>query len=243
MDQAAKAGEPATPSKASALPTWPAGVQLALGFLIIAASFFLLGRWSLDWNRPAPAPIHEFEREVAMLDVNRATRAELRLIPGIGDSLAQRVIDQRERNGPFKSVDDLRQVSGIGPKTLERVRPHLFVAADSFASMEDEESMPAPRNSCQAAAAAHSHDQQEGGRADRANQRQPRRSDRAAKAAGHRPETVAAHPRRACQGPLQIDRRAKLPRPRHWPKDSLDKLRPHVHHWRQLRAVASNAQE
>jgi competence protein ComEA len=143
MDQAAKPGEPAPPGKPPPVLTWPSGVQFALGFLVIAGIFFLLGRWSLDWNRAAPAPIHEVERDVPALDLNRATKAELRLIPGIGDSLAQRVVDQRERNGPFKSVDELRQVSGIGPKTLERLRPRLFVAADSFVSMEDEE-MPAP---------------------------------------------------------------------------------------------------
>jgi competence protein ComEA len=141
MDQAA---ENVTPAKPPALSTWPAGAQFALGFVVIAGIFFLLGRWSLDWNRFAPAPIAAVEREVPALDLNRATKAELRLIPGLGDALAQRVIDQRERAGPFKSVDELRQVSGIGPKTLERLRPRLFVTSESFVSMEDEESMPAP---------------------------------------------------------------------------------------------------
>jgi competence protein ComEA len=142
MDQAAKAAEPTTPAKA--LLTWPAGVQFALGVIVIAGIFFLLGRWSLDWSRAVPAPLAGVEREVPALDLNRATRAELRLIPGIGDALAQRVVNQRERNGPFKSVDELRQVSGIGPKTLERLRPRLFVTPESFVSMEDEESVPAP---------------------------------------------------------------------------------------------------
>jgi competence protein ComEA len=144
MDQAVKPGEPAPPAKAAPLLTWPAGVQFALGFILIAAIFFLLGRWSLDWNRAAPPPLIDIEREGPALDLNRATRAELRLIPGIGDALAQRVIDQRERHGPFKSVDELRQVSGIGPKTLERLRPRLFVTLESFVSMEDEEGTPAP---------------------------------------------------------------------------------------------------
>src|SRR5277367_1765017 len=104
-----ESGENGTPAKPPPLSTWPPGVQFALGFIIIAGVFFLLGRWSLDWNRPAPAPIAAVERDVPALDLNRATKAELRLIPGIGDALAQRVIDQRERKGPFKSVDDLRK--------------------------------------------------------------------------------------------------------------------------------------
>ena len=119
------------------------GHSLALGFIVIAGIFFLLGRWSLDWSRVTPAPIAAAERDFPALDLNRATKAELRLIPGLGDALAQRIIDQRERNGPFKNVDELRRVSGIGPKTLERLRPRLFVTAESFVSMEDEESMPA----------------------------------------------------------------------------------------------------
>jgi competence protein ComEA len=138
------AGENGTPAKPPALPTWSTTAQFALGIIVIAGIFFLLGRWSLDWSRAAPAPIAAADRDIPALDLNRATKAELRLIPGIGDALAQRIVDQRERNGPFKSVDELRQVSGIGPKTLERLRPRLFVTAESFVSMEDEESMPAP---------------------------------------------------------------------------------------------------
>src|SRR5207249_11233046 len=56
-----------------------------------------------------------------------ATKAELRLIPGIGDALAQRIVDHRDNVGPFRSVDELRKVAGIGPKTLERLRHQFFV--------------------------------------------------------------------------------------------------------------------
>ena len=58
----------------------------------------------------------------ARLNVNTATAAELELLPGIGPALAGRIVDDRQANGPFKTVDDLDRVKGIGPKTLERIR-------------------------------------------------------------------------------------------------------------------------
>lgn len=60
------------------------------------------------------------------LDVNRATAAELRRLPGIGPTLSQRIVEARAKR-PFRSVEDLRRVRGIGAKTLERLRPHVLV--------------------------------------------------------------------------------------------------------------------
>ncbi|MFP5308933.1 MAG: ComEA family DNA-binding protein [Actinomycetes bacterium] len=53
-----------------------------------------------------------------LLDVNRATAAELEQLPGIGPVLAQRIVDSRTSDGPFTAVGDLRRVSGIGERTL-----------------------------------------------------------------------------------------------------------------------------
>ncbi len=56
------------------------------------------------------------------VDVNRATPEELRTLPGIGPSIAGRIVESREREGPYTSVDDLLRVKGIGPRTLDRLR-------------------------------------------------------------------------------------------------------------------------
>lgn len=56
------------------------------------------------------------------IDVNTAGQAELELLPGIGPALARRIIEDREANGAFERVEDLDRVSGIGPKTVERLR-------------------------------------------------------------------------------------------------------------------------
>jgi competence protein ComEA len=71
--------------------------------------------------RPASSP------KGSAVDVNRATAAELLAVPGIGKSLAQRIVDFREKNGPFGKVDDLLKVQGVGEKSLERIRPYVTV--------------------------------------------------------------------------------------------------------------------
>ena len=58
-----------------------------------------------------------------LININTATAAELELLPGIGPALAGRIIDYRTKHGPFKAVEELDHVSGIGPRTLAKIRP------------------------------------------------------------------------------------------------------------------------
>ena len=55
------------------------------------------------------------------VDINRASQDELRMLPGVGAVLAARIIEARERDGPFASLDDLRRVRGMGRAKLERL--------------------------------------------------------------------------------------------------------------------------
>jgi competence protein ComEA len=61
------------------------------------------------------------------LDLNSATREQLEELPGVGPSLAARILAERERIGRFADLNDLLSVKGIGDATLARLRPHLSV--------------------------------------------------------------------------------------------------------------------
>ena len=74
----------------------------------------------IDLDRSEPVPL-SFQ-----LDINAADWAEWSVLPGIGEQLARRIVRARRERGPFRRHEDLMDVSGIGPRTLERVRPFLL---------------------------------------------------------------------------------------------------------------------
>jgi len=66
----------------------------------------------------------------AKVNINTADIAQLEALPGIGPTLAQRIVAYREAHGPFASIDDLVHVPGIGPATLERLRPWITTGVE-----------------------------------------------------------------------------------------------------------------
>src|SRR5215813_11063658 len=65
---------------------------------------------------------------VAAVNLNTATKDELIALPGIGPAKAQAILDYRKANGPFKSVEELKDVKGIGAKRFEKLKGDLSVA-------------------------------------------------------------------------------------------------------------------
>jgi competence protein ComEA len=73
-------------------------------------------------------PEHPFAwRYEPRIDLNRAGWAELCLLPGVGESRARDIVLHRERQGSFLRIEDLGQVPGIGPKTIQAVRHLIWV--------------------------------------------------------------------------------------------------------------------
>lgn len=64
---------------------------------------------------------------LSVIHVNTATAAELQLLPGIGPVLAQKIVEYRQNHGPFARAEDLLNVSGIGPSTLEAIQDLIRV--------------------------------------------------------------------------------------------------------------------
>ena len=64
------------------------------------------------------------------VDINRAEAWLLTALPGIGQTLADRIVDYRQQNGPFRSTSELMKVAGIGQDTFDKVKDKVTVAAD-----------------------------------------------------------------------------------------------------------------
>jgi len=73
-------------------------------------------------------PIVGEKEEPQKIDINRAEAWLLEALPGIGETLAQRIIDYRQKNGAFHSITELTKVEGIGPSTYERIKTFITVA-------------------------------------------------------------------------------------------------------------------
>ena len=67
------------------------------------------------------------QAKAGLVNLNTATEADFQTISGIGQKRAQDIIAYREANGKFKSVDDLKNVTGIGAKTLEKLKEYVTV--------------------------------------------------------------------------------------------------------------------
>jgi competence ComEA-like helix-hairpin-helix protein len=74
---------------------------------------------------------HSEEEKEPAKDLNRASREELELLPGIGPVKADRIARWREEHGRFGSLEDLLEVHGIGPITVERLRGLVFAGVDT----------------------------------------------------------------------------------------------------------------
>ncbi|WDT76028.1 MAG: helix-hairpin-helix domain-containing protein [Candidatus Manganitrophus sp.] len=81
---------------------------------------------------PSPSPLSSGDPtpSVEKVDLNSAAVAIIETLPAVGPKLAQEIVRYREERGPFRKVEDLLEVKGIGPKKLSRLAPYLIFGSN-----------------------------------------------------------------------------------------------------------------
>ena len=107
-------------------------------FFLVLVSSIVLGLMGAHWlrlsgfgRRPVeidqlPPRAYEFR-----IDINTADWIELSQLEGVGETLAQRIVADKEKHGNFQSIEELDRVEGIGPKTIDELRPWIAVSRNS----------------------------------------------------------------------------------------------------------------
>jgi competence ComEA-like helix-hairpin-helix protein len=109
-------------------PAWSRPAQGAAALLLLLA-LALLGwhAWSVQRWGCRPTTLEANALDSPSIDLNRADRAQLLQLNGVGEKLADRIEAYRATHHGFRDVDELRNVDGIGAKLLEKLRPHVYV--------------------------------------------------------------------------------------------------------------------
>ena len=77
----------------------------------------------------AQAPAPTAEKAGPVVNLNTASAADLENLPGVGAKMAERILEYRQKNGPFKKIEDLMNVKGIGEKNFLKLKARLTVTA------------------------------------------------------------------------------------------------------------------
>jgi competence protein ComEA len=97
---------------------------LTVGLVLVSVHWLKLSEWG---RRPVEVdrlPAGEYQY---MVDINRATWVEWAQFDGIGETLAKRIVADRQTRGLFESIDEVQRVKGIGPKKFAQMRPYLSI--------------------------------------------------------------------------------------------------------------------
>ena len=100
------------------------GTLLSIGAALVLVHWLRLSDWGRQIVEVDRLPAGQYQYST---DINQATWVEWAQFDGIGETLARRIVADRQSSGPFAGIDDLRRVKGIGPKKFEQMRPYLTI--------------------------------------------------------------------------------------------------------------------
>ncbi len=95
------------------------GLKKLLALSLLALMGLLVFNPGYAQNQPKSGP--------AKVNINTASAAELQNLPRIGPKVAQRIVDYRTQNGPFKKIEDIMKVRGIGEKVFNQIKDLITV--------------------------------------------------------------------------------------------------------------------
>jgi competence protein ComEA len=102
--------------------------RIGVGFVAIVIMLLAGALVVTALGRRAPTTASAAPIATVRIALNEASEAEIALLPEIGERTAAAIVADRATNGPFTSVDDLKRIRGIGPATVEAIRPFATVA-------------------------------------------------------------------------------------------------------------------
>jgi len=100
------------------------GGLAGIGLLLLAFHWGRISAWGTAPIDIEHLPQAEYQYEI---DINRATWVEWAQFNGVGETLAKRIVEERQSGGNFETVDDLRRVRGLGQRRIDEMRPYLRV--------------------------------------------------------------------------------------------------------------------
>ncbi len=107
--------------------------QKVVAVVLLLGIIALTGWWAFQTTREER--LVEIDRAETRaysfkVDINHAPWPELAQLPNVGEVTARKIVASRKSEGPFAKIEDLCRIHGIGPKTVERIRPYLLPVED-----------------------------------------------------------------------------------------------------------------
>jgi competence protein ComEA len=103
-------------------------LRTALTLAVVAAALAVSSAVASAQNKPVAPRAAAKPASATPVNINTASAAEFEALPGIGAAMAARIVDYRQKDGPFKKIEDLMNVRGLGEKNFLKLKPQLTLA-------------------------------------------------------------------------------------------------------------------